>query len=100
MSFVMEILMPFLRSIPYYMDSIKDVGRSFLKVPEFDKHLKKAGGHVGRNIVEITIKKKTVVRKSLMIKIIKLRVRNLDNKYRWERLKHPYPTYYRLNCIT
>ena len=44
------------------------------------KHLKKAGGHIGRNVVEITIKMKTIVRKLLMIKIIKLRLRTLDNK--------------------
>ena len=50
------------------MDSIKDIVRSFVKVPEFDKHLKKAEGHIGRNIVEITIKMKTIVRKPLMIK--------------------------------
>ena len=42
--------------------------RSSVKVPEFDKHLKKAGGHIGRNVVEITIKMKTIVRKTLMIK--------------------------------
>ena len=50
--------------------SIKDVVRSSVKVPEFDKHLKKAGGHIGRNVVEIpiTIKMMTIVRKSLMIK--------------------------------
>ena len=30
------------------------------KVPEFDKkHLKKVGGHIGRNVVYITIKMKT-----------------------------------------
>ncbi len=50
------------------MDSIKDVVLRSVKVPEFDKHLKKAGGHIGRNIVEITIKMKTIVRKPLMIK--------------------------------
>ena len=50
------------------MVSIKDVVRSSVKVPEFDKHLKKAGGHISRNIVEITIKMKTIVRKTLMIK--------------------------------
>ena len=33
-----------------------------------DKYLKKAGGHSGRNVVEITIKMKTIVRKTLMIK--------------------------------
>ena len=54
--------------------------RSSVKVPEFDKHLKKAGGHIGRNVVEITIKMKTIVRKTLKIKIIKLRLRNLDNQ--------------------
>ena len=57
----------------------KDVLRSSVKVPEFDKHLKKAGGHIGRKVVEITIKMKTIVRKPWMIKINKLRLRNLDN---------------------
>ena len=38
------------------VDSIKYVVRSSVKVPEFDKHLKKAGGHIGRNVVEITKK--------------------------------------------
>ena len=61
------------------VDSIKDVVRSSVKVPEFDKHLKKAGGNIGRNVVEITIKMKTIIWKPLMIKIIKLRLRNLDN---------------------
>ena len=32
--------------------SIKDVVRNSVKVPEFDKHLKKVGGHIGRNVVE------------------------------------------------
>ena len=45
-----------------------DVVRSSLKIPEFDKHLKKAGGHIGRNIVEIIIKMKAIVRKPLMLK--------------------------------
>ena len=39
----------------------------------------KAGGHIDQNVVEITIKIKTIVRKPLMIKINKLRLRNLDN---------------------
>ena len=43
------------------MVSIKDEVRSSMKVPEFDKHLKKAGGHIGRNVVEITIKMKTTL---------------------------------------
>ena len=34
------------------VDSIKDVVQSSVKVPEFDKHLKKAEGHIGRNVVE------------------------------------------------
>ena len=59
--------------------SIKDVVQSSVKVPEFDKHLKKTGGHIDQNVVEITIKMKTIVRKTLMIKINKLRLRNLDN---------------------
>ena len=46
--------------------------------PEFDKHLKKVGEHIGRNVLEI-IKMKTIVRQPLMIKLIKLRLRNLDN---------------------
>ena len=61
------------------MNSIKDVVRSSVKVPEFDKHMKKAGGHISRNAVEITIKMKKV-RKPLMIKINKLRLRNLGNQ--------------------
>ena len=42
---------------------------SFVYKQNFDKHLKKARGHIGRNVVEITIKMKTIVRKPLMIKI-------------------------------
>ena len=53
------------------MDSIKAIVRSSVKVPEFDKQLKKAGGHIGQNVVEITIKMKTIVRKTLMIKRLK-----------------------------
>ena len=45
-------------------------GRSSVKVPEFDKHLKKAGGYISRNFVEIKIKMKTIVRKPVMIKIM------------------------------
>ena len=29
------------------MDPIKDVVWSSMKIPDFDKHLKKAGGHIG-----------------------------------------------------
>ena len=49
------------------VDLIKDVVWSSVYIPEFDKHQKNAGGHIGRN-VEITIKMKTVVQKPLMIK--------------------------------
>ena len=61
------------------VDPIKDLIRSSVKVPEFDKYLKKIGGHISRNVVEITIEMKAIVRKPLMIKIIKLRLWNLDN---------------------
>ena len=53
------------------MDSIKDVVRSSVKVPEFDKHLKKAGGHISRNLGEITIEIK-IIRKPLMMKLISI----------------------------
>ena len=51
---------------------IGDVVRSSVKVPEFDKHLKKAGGHIGRNVAEITLKMKTIVRKPVLIEILML----------------------------
>ncbi len=60
------------------MDLIKDVVRSSVKVTEFDKHLNKAGGHIGRNVVEIAIKMKKIVRKTLNDKILKLHHRYLD----------------------
>ena len=63
--------------------SIKDVVRSSMEVPEFDKHLKKAGGYIGQNVGEITIKMKTIVQKLLTIKINKLHLRNLDNLYQF-----------------
>ena len=50
------------------VDSIKDIVQSSMKVPEFNIHLKKAGGHIDQNVVEITIKMKTIVWKPLMIK--------------------------------
>ena len=53
--------------------------RCSVKVPEFENHLKKAGGPIGQNVVKITIKMKIIFRKSLMIKIIKLRLRNFEN---------------------
>ena len=45
-------------------DSIKDVIRSSVKVPEFDKHLKKAGGHIARNVVGTFIDSKHMKLKS------------------------------------
>ena len=50
------------------VDSIKVIVWSSVKVSEFDKHLKKTGGHISQNVVEITIKMKTIVWKHLMIK--------------------------------
>ena len=38
--------------VGWQWDSIKDVVRSSVKVPEFDKH-QKTGGHIDRNVVEI-----------------------------------------------
>ena len=61
------------------VDSIKDVVQSSVLVPEFDKHPKKAGGHIDWNVVKITIKMKTVVQKPLMMKIIKHHLKNSDN---------------------
>ena len=56
---------------------------SSMKIPKFDKHLKKAGGHIGRHIVKITIKMKTIVQKPLMMIIIKFHLKNLD---KWKSL--------------
>ena len=64
------------------VDSIK-VGSS-VKVPKFDKHLKKVGGHIGRNVVDIAIKIKTIVRKPLRIMRFQA-----DNRKNWNMLtKH------------
>ena len=42
------------------------------KVPESDKkYLKKAGGHISRNVVQIILKMKTIVRITHIILIIK-----------------------------
>ena len=74
------------------MDSIKAVIRSSVKIPEFDKHLKKAGGHIGRNVVEITIKMKTIVQKNLNDKNQQASSQKFcrygpDTKYQWKQLE-------------
>ena len=67
------------------MHSIEDVVRSSEKVSKFDKYLKKAGGHIGLQVVEITIKMKTIVRKPFIIKIIfsALLTYSIVTLYRW-----------------
>ena len=42
-----------------------NVVRTPVKVPEFDKHLKKPAGHIVRSVVEITMK--AIVRKPLFL---------------------------------
>ena len=61
-------------------------GKSFLKFPRLNHfyaqiNRRKAGGYSGRNVVKKTIKTKTIVRKLLLTKIIKLRLRNVDSNY-------------------
>ena len=63
------------------VDQIKDVVRNSMLAPKFDKkHRKKAGGHISRNVMNITIKIKTI-RKPWRIEIIKLRFKNSDNEF-------------------
>ena len=55
------------KKVPDYHKKVpefeKKVPESEKKVPESDKkYLKKAGGHIGRNIVQITMKMRTIVR--------------------------------------
>ena len=64
------------------VDSVKDVVRSSVKVSEFDKHLKKARGHIGRN-VEITIKIKTIVQNPL--KFIVKQISKIKSTDEWGR---------------
>ena len=53
------------------------------KVPESDKkYLKKAGGHIGRNFVQITIKMRTIVRiTQIILDILTLTVNIINNKH-------------------
>ena len=60
------------------VDSIKYVIRSSVKVPEFDKHQKMTGGHIGRNVVEKSNKDEDSCPKTRNDKTIKLRLRKLD----------------------
>ena len=49
------------------------------KFPESDKkYLKKAGGHIGRNVVQITMKMRIIVRIIQIIQIIKPHLKNAD----------------------
>ena len=49
-------------SDPFGLNKGRD--SKFRVAPEFDKkHPKKARGHIGRNVVNITIKMQTIVRK-------------------------------------
>ena len=60
------------------MDYTKDVVWISVLAPEFyKKHLKKAGGRIGRNFVNITMK--TIVRKPWMIEIVELCLRKSEN---------------------
>ena len=54
------------------VDSKKHVVWSSMKFPEFDKHLKKAGGHIGRHVVEITTQMTTIVRKNIAGELFEL----------------------------
>ena len=50
----------------------KDVVRSSVGAHEYDKkYLKKARGHIDRNVVKLTMKMKTIVLKLWMIKTFK-----------------------------
>ena len=53
---------------------------SSMMAPKFNKHLKKAGGHISQNVVNIIIKMKTIVWKPWTIKRI------LVSKYRCQSL--------------
>ena len=47
------------------------------RVPDFDeKYLKKAGGPIGRNVVQITMKMRAIVRIMQIIVIIKPHLKN------------------------
>ena len=69
-------------------DHNKKVPESEKKVPESDKkYLKKTVGHIGRNIVQITIKMRTIVQIMQIIIIIKPHLKHSE-KY-FVRLSNP-----------
>ena len=50
---------------------MKDVVQSFVKASEFDKkNLMKAGGYISRNVINITIKMKTIIRKPCYVTLV------------------------------
>ena len=67
----------------------KKVPESEKKVPETEKvsesdkkYLKKAGGHIGRNVVQITMKMRTIVRITQIILIIKPHLKHSEKQHR------------------
>ena len=65
------------QSIP--VGRIKRSVRGCVWALEFDvKRLNKGEGRIGRNVVSITMKMKTIVRIFEVIKMIKLHLRNFD----------------------
>ena len=65
--------------------------RSSVKVPEFGKHKEMAEGQIGRNVVKITIKMETIVRKPFMINTRSDLMNNVSG--------HQLPQYYRLQRV-
>ena len=59
-----------------------------------NKHLNKAGGHIGRNVLEITIKMKTIVPKTLNDK----NHQDSSQKFRQQRLEEGPGTYRPKRC--
>ena len=63
------------------MDSIKDVVRSSVKVPEFDKHLKEAGVHIGRGNCGNNNKDEDNSLKTLKDKNIHMKICNIQSNF-------------------
>ena len=61
------------KNVPEFEKRVPESG----KIPESDKkYLKKAGGHIDRNVVQITMKMRTIVQIMQIILIIKPKVRS------------------------